>query len=271
MHITKQIETILIFLIIKCYSTRLNQNVKSKRIIDGRLSPPGLHTFVASISVHEYHRCGGTIVSKSYILTAAHCCYDKDENVLKESKITVSLGSVYWEEGKIRNVTKIIIHPLFDRKLKKNDISLLRIDKIRLKKKEISTIKLYPSRIDRNIDEENLLKATVIGWGLFNDGSSLGDTPSNRLRYVDVYIVPEYYCKMIYYKFHNTNLCVSSEDMRGSCSGDSGGPLVIKRRNKFYQIGLVSYGGDCNNTQPEVYTKLFDYIDWIKDIISIKS
>ena len=55
-------------------------------------------------------------------------------------------------------------------------------------------------------------------------------------------------------------MCFTSSDMRGR--GDSGGPLVSKYKREFVQIGIVSYGGDCNNTLPEVYSRISAYYKW---------
>jgi secreted trypsin-like serine protease len=47
-----------------------------------------------------------------------------------------------------------------------------------------------------------------------------------------------------------------------SCQGDSGGPLVVKENGKFYQTGIVSYGGDtCDGVG--VYTNVASYLTWI--------
>lgn len=49
--------------------------------------------------------------------------------------------------------------------------------------------------------------------------------------------------------------------------GDSGGPLVLADDT---QIGLVSFGSDCNDPdgKPGVYTRVADNLDWIRKITS---
>ena len=55
-----------------------------------------------------------------------------------------------------------------------------------------------------------------------------------------------------------------------SCKGDSGGPLVRKTENmggKFELIGIVSWGFGCAEPHlPGVYTDVFYYLNWIKQI-----
>lgn len=49
--------------------------------------------------------------------------------------------------------------------------------------------------------------------------------------------------------------------------GDSGGPLVADN----VQIGVVSWGTPCARGQPDVFTRVYNYIDWIKDHIENKN
>lgn len=47
------------------------------------------------------------------------------------------------------------------------------------------------------------------------------------------------------------------------CQGDEGGPLEC---NGYLQ-GLASWGTGCDSKCPGVYTQVFHYVDWIKDVI----
>lgn len=49
--------------------------------------------------------------------------------------------------------------------------------------------------------------------------------------------------------------------------GDSGGPLmwINPQDSKHYLVGIVSYGYKCAEPgYPGIYTKVSEYIDWIK-------
>ena len=45
--------------------------------------------------------------------------------------------------------------------------------------------------------------------------------------------------------------------------GDSGGPLVVDD----VQVGVVSFGKPCARGVPDVYTRVYNYVDWINDNI----
>ena len=55
--------------------------------------------------------------------------------------------------------------------------------------------------------------------------------------------------------------------------GDSGGPLMERRersnRQRWYAIGVVSYGTGCGNPFfPGIYTRVDRFLDWIADTVA---
>ena len=62
-----------------------------------------------------------------------------------------------------------------------------------------------------------------------------------------------------------THFCAKSQE-GSSCAGDSGGPAVINNQ----LAGIISYGTrSCNPRMGIAYTRVYDYIDWIRRKISI--
>lgn len=47
--------------------------------------------------------------------------------------------------------------------------------------------------------------------------------------------------------------------------GDSGGPLVEEGAE---QVGVVSWGVPCGKGKPDVFTRIYPYLNWIRSNMS---
>lgn len=91
-------------------------------IIGGEEAKPGQWPFVVALLAHAERQffCGGSIITKQHILTAAHCLKQKysDESLMAED-ITVFLGhqdlqAKSYAPNDLRNVRNVSIHPDWD-------------------------------------------------------------------------------------------------------------------------------------------------------------
>nr|CAD7397569.1 unnamed protein product [Timema poppensis] len=103
----------------------------------------------------------------------------------------------------------------------------------------------------------------VTGWGR----TAQNGNPARYLRRAGVKIVHEDRCKNTTIGDHirETMLC-AYEYNTDACQGDSGGPLGYETKTGMVeQIGVVSWGIGCARPGiPGIYTKLTEYLDWIK-------
>ncbi|KAH8358267.1 hypothetical protein KR084_010901 [Drosophila pseudotakahashii] len=207
------------------------------------------------------HRCGGSILSATEIITAAHCIIG-----VVASQLKIVAGSNYQtgSDGVITNVKDIYMHQeYFSGAAYNNDIAILVVDPpLPLNNFTIKAIKLA--------SEQPLEGAVskISGWGT----TSPGGYSSNLLLAVDVPIVSHELCNVDYENFGDETywitpamLCAGKRGVGGAdaCQGDSGGPLVV--RDELH--GVVSWGNSCAlATHPGVYANVAYLRPWIDAI-----
>ncbi|GIY02044.1 serine proteinase stubble [Caerostris darwini] len=215
------------------------------------------------------HRCGGAILSASWIATAAHCVDD-----LLKSQIRIRVGeydfSTVQEPAPFqeRGVEKKVVHPRYNFFTYEHDLALVKLDAPLQLQAHVRPICL-PARDETFVGRN----ATVTGWGRLSEGGSL----PTKLQQVQVPIISNEKCQKMFQtagrqeNIPDIFLCAGYESGgRDSCQGDSGGPLQAKREDgRWFLAGIISWGIGCAEpNMPGVCTRISKFTSWIKQNIS---
>ena len=143
------------------------------QIVGGVPSPLGAFPHQVSFSQGESHFCGGSIVSSTFVVTAAHCCGGDPAELF----IRAGLNNVINPESDFQRVqvAQVIIHPNYDDSTIYNDICLLRLSGqlILSSKTRTAAIKLPQEGYTATGN------AVVSGWGTTSYGGTLSDILMN--------------------------------------------------------------------------------------------
>lgn len=244
--------------LIKTCSCECGGSNQENRIVGGMPAGANRYPWMARIVYDGQFHCGASLLTKEYVLTAAHCV-----RKLKRSKIRVILGdhdqTITTESAAImRAVTAIVRHRNFDADSYNNDIALLKLRKPVNFSRIIKPVCLPPPSIDPSGKE-----GVVVGWGRTSEG---GQLPA-IVQEVRVPILSLSQCRNMKYRATRitTNMLCAGRASTDSCQGDSGGPLLIQKGDKFQIIGIVSWGVGCGRPgYPGVYTRITRYLPWLK-------
>lgn len=272
-----------LFLLITLLSTTFCDT--SNRILGGAKIDIEAAPYQVAIFYDSHQYCGGSLMSRNFVLSAAHCFYGDHFPGLT---LNVRIGTSTPKDGSGLSikVKSIYNHPEFNKITTDYDFSLLRLNDVDKFPSIVQFVKL-PTLFDQLNDGDEVF---ISGWGRTEFGVG-----SNALLGATVEISNFETCRKNYEGINLTvterMICAGKDGGKvDSCSGmnfklirkeskwnifwfflgDSGGPLV--RKSDGILFGVTSFGCGCGNAKyPGVYAKVSYVLEWISEVMSSDS
>ncbi|GBP49564.1 Trypsin CFT-1 [Eumeta japonica] len=225
--------------LIACLCAAVHSESVDTRIVGGSLTTINAYPFGVSVLagwdlVNYWQSCGGTILTTTAVLCAAHC-FDANQ----VARYRVRVGSTFANSGgTVHNLRLIINHPNYNTWNFDNDISVLRTQTA------ITYIAgtVAPASIagsNYNLADNQVVWA--IGWGR----TSTNGPVSEQLRHVQIWTINQNTCRSRYaergWAITDNMLCSGWLDVGGrdQCSQDSGGRSCTTTWSGVCSFGIV--------------------------------
>jgi len=245
---------------------------QGQEIVGGVEARPGSRPWIVSLQNGTSHFCGGSILSPTIILTAAHCVADGAPD-----RIVAGAHDHYRPSASqtAHRPVAVRMHPQYDADTTTNDIAIIKVTPPIQFAATRAPIPLVTPQDEAAGAIAPEVVAVVSGWGLTREG---GYDTSSILMEVAVPLISHAQLTRSYAPqgiqilptMLGAGYVAGGKD---ACQGDSGGPLTIRTTVRAQSpqaklAGVVSFGVGCARPGlPGVYTRVSRYSTWIAQTI----
>nr|XP_033799900.1 prostasin [Geotrypetes seraphini] len=241
----------------------------NSRIVGGEDTQISLWAWQISVTYKNAPVCGGSLLGRQWVLTAAHC-FPLD-HLYSDYLIKMGASQFKYPDANMvmKQVVNVIINTSYMDIGSSGDVALVKLDSPVAYNDNIKPVVLPSSSSQFPAG----MMCSVTGWGYIQQGEPL---TSGTLQVAEVPIIGQRTCNCLYHvnpndngphEIHQDMICAGYLDGRkDACQGDSGGPLSCQVQDTWYQVGMISWGDKCGaQNRPGVYTLTSVYASWIQE------
>ncbi|XP_075433158.1 chymotrypsinogen A-like isoform X1 [Ascaphus truei] len=229
------------------------------RIVNGKNAVSGSWPWQVSLQNRTgYLFCGGSLLSRNWVISAAHCNVRTSHFVVLGMYDRASKS----EARQVKGISKVIGHPLYKKETLFNDVLL-----VKLSSPAVYTARVSPVCLGASIDDFPAgYKCVTTGWGEIN---AITRQSPNKLQQLSLPLFSFFACqKILGVKLLNSMICAGAAGT-STCLGDSGGPLVCRKNGIWTLVGIVSWGRrPCCTSTPGAFTNVPYIQAWIRNVIA---
>ncbi|XP_053667548.1 testisin-like [Anopheles marshallii] len=222
--------------------------------------------FIDTKTSRKMSRCQATLINDFYLVTSARCITDIDfrytlssvrlgeyeKNSLFPNCIMVEGRKVCLPSDQLLSIESVTTHPYYNKEYLENNIALIRLrDRADTNQSNVNPICLAVNGEISNLDKPF---SQAFGFGSRYGGITYG------------YVAEICHCLE---EETTSQICAKQQFSQGSyITETSGAPLQYTKNDKYFLLGVLSHkDSSCKLANPEVYTNVINYVDWILENI----
>ncbi|MFD3534171.1 serine protease [Streptomyces sp. NPDC058664] len=225
-------------------------------VVGGQAAAAGQFPYTLTLLNNGTYLCGATLIGPSKAITAAHCV-----DGVPAGRLTVRADSLQpTSGGQTERLAQVIIHPEYSSLDLANDIAVLRLAG------DLPAVNVPALLPPQGPPPSG--NAFVVGYGANNPGATF---PNPRSK-VSVQLISNHTCQDAYGSDVTDGMVCGGTAGQGACAGDDGGPVAGPLGRTV--LGIISWGAkptpgsqSCGGPgQPDVYTNVSSYTNWINNV-----
>lgn len=250
--------------------TNIDAAAVGGRAVNGQDVGPSDFLWAAQIRMSSNNRliCGGVIINRYWVLTAAQCVTNRTAAMMYVRAGAREVDAASGIQDK--SIRKIFRHPAYSAATNQNNLVLLQLQNPIAKSATAQPEVIGHRAADARAYEAGS-KTTMVGWGMTQVAT---DGLAGYLRKSTSTIIAGPTCKTaLGSKYRGGMLCadtlVDGDPTTALCGSDLGSGLLATINGRQRIVGLAIDSLSCGDGTPSVYTNLSGYWSWIYSIVKM--